>query len=215
LAIIAAAIGFFANATVAYINGVYTRALEAMKAEENLVLEAVKTHDPDKAAANLAFLVDTHLFEDDEGYLKAYLKNRKPGTGVAISPAAFTSLSGTPVLEDANAITLIAGPYPHDVGPHTYVHGVERGVLVVEEAPETIIDRLKLSPVFAKLTRPGSQPVWINGAAVKLVRSPLSTETADGKVNAVIEVGDLNQGVSEDVATAKTIINAHGGHLPP
>jgi hypothetical protein len=44
------------------------------------------------------------------------------------------ALDGTAVDVDENAVTLVSGPYPHDVGPHTYVHGVERGVLVTAEA---------------------------------------------------------------------------------
>ena len=43
------------------------------------------------------------------------------------------ALDGTDVHVDENAVTLLCGPYPHDVGPHTYVHGVERGVLVTAE----------------------------------------------------------------------------------
>ena len=46
------------------------------------------------------------------------------------------ALDETEVSVDENAITLVAGPYPHDVGPHTYVHGVERGVLVTAEKPD-------------------------------------------------------------------------------
>ena len=43
---------------------------------------------------------------------------------------AIRALDGVEVIVNENAVTLVAGPYPHDVGPHTYVHGVDRGVLV-------------------------------------------------------------------------------------
>jgi hypothetical protein len=35
------------------------------------------------------------------------------------------ALDGTDVSVGENAITLIAGPYPHDLGSHTYVSGVD------------------------------------------------------------------------------------------
>ena len=38
-----------------------------------------------------------------------------------------------------NAVTLVAGPYPHDLGPHTYVHGVDRGVLVTAEDAAALV----------------------------------------------------------------------------
>ena len=49
------------------------------------------------------------------------------------------ALDGTDVSVDENAITLIAGPYPHDVGPHTYVHGIDRGVLVTAENAAALV----------------------------------------------------------------------------
>jgi hypothetical protein len=45
------------------------------------------------------------------------------------------ALDGTAVEVDENAVTLLAGPYQHDVGRHTYVHGVDRGVLVTRRMP--------------------------------------------------------------------------------
>jgi hypothetical protein len=43
------------------------------------------------------------------------------------------ALDGTAVDVNENAVTLVFGPYPHDVGPHNYVRGVDRGVLVTAE----------------------------------------------------------------------------------
>jgi len=45
------------------------------------------------------------------------------------------ALDGTEVDVNGAAVTLVAGPYPHDLGPHTYVHGVDRGVLVTQRIP--------------------------------------------------------------------------------
>ncbi len=46
---------------------------------------------------------------------------------------AIRALDGTEVVVNESAVTLVVGPYPHDLGPHTYVHGVDRGVLVTAE----------------------------------------------------------------------------------
>src|SRR6516225_7034924 len=86
------------------------------------------------------------------------------------------ALDRTEVVVDENAVTLVAGPYPHDVGPHTYVHGVDRGVLVTVEDAAALTARLGIDPPLAKLTRPNRTPVWIKGAAVTTLRAPLPTE---------------------------------------
>ena len=52
---------------------------------------------------------------------------------------AIRALDGTEVVVNENAVTLVAGPYPHDLGPHTYVHGVERGVLVTAEDAAALV----------------------------------------------------------------------------
>jgi hypothetical protein len=75
------------------------------------------------------------------------------------------ALDGTEVGVDENDITLVVGPYPHDVGPHTYVHGVDRGVLVTAEDARALVGRLGMHPPLGKLKRPNSTPVWIKGSA--------------------------------------------------
>jgi hypothetical protein len=127
------------------------------------------------------------------------------------------ALDGTAVDVDENAVTLVSGPYPHDVGPHTYVHGVDRGVLVTAEAAAALVARLGVSPPLAKLIRPDMTPVWIKGSAVSAIRAPLPTERrGPGAVNAVVMLGDLeqlHQAVHEDLATAERVLKAHGAHV--
>jgi len=124
------------------------------------------------------------------------------------------ALDGTSVDVDENAVTLVAGPYPHDVGPHTYVHGVDRGVLVTVEDAAVLTARLGIDPPLAKLTRPNRTPVWIKGAAVTTLRAPLPTERQGrGVVNAVVILGELHQAVHENLATAERVLNAHGAHV--
>jgi hypothetical protein len=121
---------------------------------------------------------------------------------------AIRALDGTAVEVNEAAVTLVAGPYPQDVGPHTYVYGVERGVLATAEDAAALVVRLGVKPPLARLTRPDSTPVWVKPSAVSAIRPPLSTERQQGRgVNAVLVIGDLHQAVREDVRTATGILN--------
>jgi hypothetical protein len=121
---------------------------------------------------------------------------------------AIRALDGTEVVVDGNAVTLVVGPYPHDLGPHTYVHGVERGVLVTAEDAAALVARLEVDPPLVKLTRPDASPVWVKGSSVSEVRPPLATEQhAAGAVKAVVVIGDLHQAVREDIQAAMRILN--------
>jgi hypothetical protein len=124
------------------------------------------------------------------------------------------ALDGTAVDVDENAVTLLSGPYPHDVGRHTYVHGVDRGVMVTAEDAAALAARLGVSPPLAKLTRPDMTPVWIKGSAVSAIRAPLPTEQQGvAAANAVVIVGDLHQAVHEGLAIAEQVLKAHGAHV--
>src|ERR1700756_2477899 len=104
---------------------------------------------------------------------------------------AIRALNGTEIEVNQDAITLIAGPYPHDVGPHTYVHGVDRGVLVTAEKAAALVARLGVDPPLVKLTRPDGSPVWVKRSAVSAIRPPLATEQqGGGAVQAVLVIGD-------------------------
>ena len=118
------------------------------------------------------------------------------------------ALDGTEVDVNEEAVTVVAGPYPHDLGPHTYVHGVERGVLVTAENAAALVARLGVDPPLVKLTRPDASPVWIKASAVSEIRPPLATEQqAAGAVKAVVVIGDLHQAVREDVQSATSILS--------
>jgi hypothetical protein len=94
VAILAAAIAGLSNALVAMINGRLQRQIEQSKAAESLrieesrseagrILEMIKTGEPDKAAGNLKFLIDTGLISNEErvSQIQHYLSTRQPGTG--------------------------------------------------------------------------------------------------------------------------------------
>jgi hypothetical protein len=120
---------------------------------------------------------------------------------------AVRALDGTDVVVNEDAVTLVVGPYPHDVGPHTYVHGVDRGVLATTEDAAALAGRLGVDPPLVKLTRPDGSPVWIKKSAVTAIRPPLPTEQqVAGAVKAVVVVGALHQAVREDAPTAESML---------
>src|SRR5437868_897202 len=121
---------------------------------------------------------------------------------------AIRALDGTEVVVNENAVTLVAGPYPHDLGPHTYVHGVDRGVLVTAEDTAAVIARPGVDPPFGKVERTDASPVWIKRSVVSELRPPLTTEQqAAGTARSVVVIGDLHQTVREDVQTAMSVLN--------
>src|SRR5260370_42222715 len=93
---------------------------------------------------------------------------------------AIRALDGTEVVVNENAVTVVVGPYPHDLGRQTYVHGVERGVLVTAEDAAALVARLGVDPPFAQRTRPGASPGWVKRSAVSGVRPPLAAEQHAG-----------------------------------
>jgi hypothetical protein len=124
------------------------------------------------------------------------------------------TIDGQNIDGDESAVVVIAGPYPHDVGPHTYVYGVTQAVLVTAEKPDALVARLGVEPPLAKLSRPDLSPVWVKGSAVTSVRAPCPIEEqGPGEVNAILQLGSHPQSVHEDLLTVRGIINAHGGHV--
>jgi len=108
----------------------------------------------------------------------------------------------------------VFGPYPHDVGRHTYVHGVDRGVLVTAEDAASLVARLGISPPLVKLTRPEMTPVWIKRSAVSAIRAPLPTEQqSPGAVRSVVILGDLHQAVHEELAAVEQVLKTDGAHV--
>jgi len=90
VAILAATAAAVGNAVVTVVNGHLQRDLESQKSEQTRILEMIKTGDPDKAAANLEFLLKTGLI-DDPGRAKSiehFLANRAPGNGPALPTAS-------------------------------------------------------------------------------------------------------------------------------
>jgi hypothetical protein len=114
LAVFAAAVAAAGNFVITWVNGVQQRAqderrataeneleqtkakgqqqLEEGKAEAARILEVIKTNNPDRAAVNLAFLLQTGLIasEDRRKSLATYLANRQAGEGATLPTPAST-----------------------------------------------------------------------------------------------------------------------------
>ncbi|HVI28094.1 hypothetical protein [Hansschlegelia sp.] len=91
---LSAGLGLGSNAWVSWINASAQADLERSKAEATRILEVIKTGDPDKAAANLRFLIDTGLIPSSEK-LSQYMKSRKEGEGASLP----VSTSSPPKIE--------------------------------------------------------------------------------------------------------------------
>jgi hypothetical protein len=90
IAIISAALLAGGNILQNYLTAKSRLSLETFKAEADRILEVIKTNnDPDKAAANLEFLVEAGLIKNPSTRtsIETYIKNRKPGQGVALPSA--------------------------------------------------------------------------------------------------------------------------------
>ena len=94
LAIIATAVAATGNAAVSVVNGYFQRdledrkssaelALERSKSESTRIVEMIKTGDPERAAKNLEFLLNSGLLADPAltAKLAEFLKQRSPGAG--------------------------------------------------------------------------------------------------------------------------------------
>jgi poly(3-hydroxybutyrate) depolymerase len=109
LAILAAAVAAFGNLAVSWLNGSQQltaqqqsnraqEALEAFKADSARLLEMIKTHDPDKAAENLSFLLEAGLItnENTRKLLTTFLAHRKPGEGPSLPAPGSVPVYGKP-----------------------------------------------------------------------------------------------------------------------
>jgi hypothetical protein len=123
-----------------------------------------------------------------------------------------TALDGTVMHINDNSVIIVSGPLPGDPPDISYVTGPAPAVIETGEDAATLVASLHPTVPLALFTRPNGTPVWIKGGAVSLVRVPIVGETPPGEtVGAVIFIGAHQQAVEEDVATARAIINNHGG----
>lgn len=122
-----------------------------------------------------------------------------------------TTVDGHVIYTSDDAISIITGPYPFDVGPHTYVYGITRAVIVTAEAPQALVARLRPEMPLVLLTRPNDTPIWLKAAAVTSVQVPLSTDNP--AANAMLSVGSFHPQVKETVEQVRAAVNVAGGDI--
>lgn len=70
-----------------YLNSLNQQALQKAAFEAQLITDSVRTGNPDQAAQNLEFLVQSGLLSGETATrVAAYLQTRQPGTGRALPP---------------------------------------------------------------------------------------------------------------------------------
>ena len=115
VAILAAAAAAAGNAVVTVVNGRLQRELEnnkrtaeieleRSKAESTRILEMIKTGDPEHAASNLGFLLESGLISDPalSENIKVFLKKREPGSGPSLpSPSGRVGFEKSDLLTES------------------------------------------------------------------------------------------------------------------
>ena len=124
------------------------------------------------------------------------------------------ALDGTAVDVDENAVTLVSGPYPHDVGPHTYVHGIGARCAGDGGGCGGAGGALGDQPAIGKADPPEPDASLDQGLCRHHAPRPDADRTARPRSREpVVIIGDLHQPVHEDLATAQRMLNAHGAHV--
>ena len=125
-----------------------------------------------------------------------------------------TALNGSTLHIDNNSVTVVTGPISGDPPNRSYVTGPGPVAIATNEDASTLVARLNPKVPLGKLTGPNNASVWVQGAAVTLIRPPTIGDIPNGeRVGAVLFLGGNRQAVEEDVATACSIVNSHGGNL--
>lgn len=103
IAALAGISGSVVGSLTQYISEARKFELEAKRAQSSMIFEAIRTGDPDKAAENLQFLLETGLLVDPNGSLRAYLVNRKPSSGAKLPSGSPIGRSGSAEAATQNA----------------------------------------------------------------------------------------------------------------
>jgi hypothetical protein len=126
--------------------------------------------------------------------------------------AELTTLDGLQLFFDPSAIAAVAD---HDADTQqavTTVYGLTAGRLRISESVPDFLNRIAVTSAFARLTRLDGTFIWVNCAALKVIRSPLPGEYADA-ARTVFSIGTLIQAVKDSLADARVAVNSPGGNL--
>lgn len=214
VAIFAAAVAGLSNAFLSYMSSESQTRLETQKSEQLRILEMIKTGDPDKAAANLRFLLEAGLIRDASlrSDLQRFLAARKPGQGPTLPTTGFVAKDAPQLLSRFEGTTLKV--YKDSTG-WSYIGSGHR--LTKEELEKGIVQiGGEDVPFEAGLTEQQAQRLLqqdlepIRKQVEELVKVPLSAEQKEALVAFVWNVGigtfrrssllvKLNEGRYEEV----------------
>jgi hypothetical protein len=130
------------------------------------------------------------------------------------APYQLTTTDGRRIGFDPGAIVAIANRDPDTGVAVTCIYGLSppAAFIRISESVGTFLARLDIASWFVKLTRPDGSSVWINAAAVILLRKPLPGEYRSGAKSVVFAPG-LRQAVMQDPAIVKAAVEAAGGRV--
>ena len=126
--------------------------------------------------------------------------------------ATMTTVDGTTFLFDSDGISAITDGDPLTGLKGTMVYGVMPQGLRTTEAVDQLLQRLKLTSAFAKLSQADGSLVLISGKSVGATRQAFAGEYEQDGLT-VIFVGASAHAVRESLAEAQQAINRAGGHL--
>jgi hypothetical protein len=126
--------------------------------------------------------------------------------------ADITTVEGLRVLFDPAGITAVASSDEQTGPPGAVIFGIGPAALTVSQSVNVLLQGLKLTPSFARLTRPDGSPVWVNCKSISMARPPTPGEYP-AEIRSVIFAGALKQAVRESLDDARQAINHAGGNL--
>jgi hypothetical protein len=169
------------------------------------------------ATAALAQAPPAYYCAPLHSYYPAVPRCPVPWRAVTSPPAApyqLTTTDGRRIGFDPGAIVAIADRDPDTGAAVTCIYGLSppSAFIRISEPVGAFLARLSIVSWFVKLTRPDGSPVWINAAAVILLRKPLPGEFRADARSVVLAPG-LWQAVTQDPAMVKAAVEAAGGRV--
>lgn len=124
--------------------------------------------------------------------------------------AEMKTLSGVTLIFDPTKIIMVYS-LPRSLGRTgsiTNIIGLAGGPQEVDEAAESLLDRLTLKAYFVALTLPDGAPVWVKVSAISFFRAVQSWDHTRAEAQTALNAGARPIFVKESVATIKDAINA-------
>jgi len=126
--------------------------------------------------------------------------------------AELTTKEGLRYFFDPGALIAVADRDPDTGETNTTVYGLGARPLKLTESVQAFLSRVAVVNSFASLTRLDDSPIWVNCAAVRVIRPTLPGEYHP-EANTCISIGSMTMAVKETLAQVRATINAHDGKL--